>query len=227
MNLRSSTVKPTRPYVSPQRGLQAQTTRALIVSTAEALFLRDGFAGTTVAAIASAAGVSVETIYKAFGGKAGMIRAICEKGLAGSGSIPAETRSDELQHSARDPRSIIEGWGLLTAEVSPLVAPTLLLLRDAAATDSGMAELLEELSSARLARMTRNASTLAAAGHLRAGITVDHAAEVLWTYSSPELYELLVMKRGWSLDRYGSFIAEAMIAALLRECHHPQPSPAE
>ena len=37
----------------------------------------------------------------------------------------------------------------------------------------------------------------------------------MWTYSSPELYELLVVTRGWPLERYGAFISEAMIAALL------------
>jgi hypothetical protein len=63
--------------------------------------------------------------------------------------------------------------------------------------------------------MTRNARNLAAAGHLRHDITVEQAGEVMWTYSSPELYELLVVTRGWPPERYGAFIAEAMIAALL------------
>jgi hypothetical protein len=59
------------------------------------------------------------------------------------------------------------------------------------------------------------AHLLAAAGHLRPDVTVEQAGEVMWTYSSPDLYELLVIKRGWPLGRYGAFIAEAMIAALL------------
>ena len=66
-----------------------------------------------------------------------------------------------------------------------------------------------------MARMTRNAKTLAAGGHLRRGISVRHAAQVLWTYSSAELFELLVIRQGWSPRRHGEFIAEAMIAALL------------
>ena len=215
MNLRRSAVNPTRPYASPRRDQQAQATRTLVIEAAKKLFLLDGFAATTITAVASAAGVSVETVYKAFGGKPGLVRAICEKGLAGSGSISAETRSDELQRSERDARAIIRGWGRLTIEVAPLVMPTLLLLRDAAIGDAGMAELQAELEAARLARMTQNARTVAAAGHFRTGITVDYAAEVLWTYSSPQLYELLVINRGWPLERFGSFIADAMIAALL------------
>jgi hypothetical protein len=63
--------------------------------------------------------------------------------------------------------------------------------------------------------MSDNARRLRGAGHLRAGITLAQAADVLWTYSSPELYELLAVRRGWTAERFGRFVADAMIAALL------------
>ena len=100
-------------------------------------------------------------------------------------------------------------------EVAPRVAPVLLLVRDAAASDPELTRLQEEMDASRLTRMTHNARTLLKDGHLRAGITLDAATDVLWTYSSPELYELPVIRRGWSVERYGRFIADAMIAALL------------
>lgn len=210
------TVKPRRRYDSPRRAEQAQQTRAAVTSAAQRLFLRDGFAVTTIAAIAAEAGVSAETIYKAFGGKPGLVRAICDRALAGEGPVPAQARSDHLQASEPDPRAIISGWGALTAEVAPRVAPILLLLRAAAVTDPQMADLRTEIETSRLRRMTSNARRLHQAGHLRAGLTADHAGEIMWTYSSPELYELLVLRRGWSPRQYGAFIAEAMTAALLQ-----------
>jgi hypothetical protein len=143
------------------------------------------------------------------------VRAICDAALAGEGPVPAETRSDQLQLHESDPRKIIRGWGDLTVEVAPRIAPIMLLLRSAAAADSEVAGLLAEIDAARLTRMTGNARNLAAAGHLRHDITVEQAGEVMWMYSSPELYELLVITRGWPPERYGAFIAEAMIAALL------------
>lgn len=143
------------------------------------------------------------------------MRAICEHALAGEGPVPAETRSDDLQRTEPDPRTIIRGWGTLTAEVSPRISPILLLLRAAASTDPQMAGLRAELDASRLHRMTGNARSLADAGHLREGITAEQAGEVLWAYSSPELYELLVLTRGWPASRFGDFIADAMIAALL------------
>ena len=208
-------VKPRRRYDSARRAEQARQTRSSILETARQLFLRDGFAGTTIAAIAAEARVSVETIYKAFGGKPGLVRAICTAALAGEGTVPAETRSDQLQLHEPDSRKIIRGWGELTVEVAPRISPIMLLVRSAAAADPEMAGLLAEVDAARLSRMTANARNLALAGHLRPDITVEQAGEVMWTYSSPELYELLVLKRGWPPGRYGAFIAEAMIAALL------------
>ena len=209
------TVKPRRRYDSLRRAEQARQTRAAVTGAAQRLFLRDGFAATTIAAVAAEARVSVETIYKAFGGKPGLVRAICDQALAGEGPVPAEARSDDLQASEPDPRKIIWGWGTLTAEVAPRISPILLLLRAAALTDPQMADLRADIDASRLSRMTRNARTLANGGHLRDDITVERAAEIMWTYSSPELYELLVLNRRWPAGRYGAFIADAMIAALL------------
>jgi AcrR family transcriptional regulator len=99
------------------------------------VFLRDGYASTTVQAIAAAAGVSPDTIYKTFGGKPRLVRAIRDRALEGEGPVPAEQRSDEIQRRASDPRLIIKAWGSFVAELAPRVSPVLLLIRDAAATD--------------------------------------------------------------------------------------------
>jgi len=184
-------------------------------SLTPALFLSGGYAATTIAAVAATAHVSVETIYKGFGGKPGLVRAIVEKGLAGEGPVPAEQRSDLIRDTEPDPRRILAAWGAFTAELGPRVVPILRLVKEAAHGDSQIADLLDEISAARLARMTLNARGLAEAGHLRPGITVDQAADVLWAYSSPEVYELLVISRGWPAARYGSFVVQGLIAALL------------
>ncbi|MCU1384438.1 MAG: putative transcriptional regulator, TetR family protein [Acidobacteria bacterium] len=204
-----------RQYDSARRRQAAERRRDAIVDTARRLFLRDGFARTTIATIAGDAGVSEETVYKTFGSKTALVRTIRDRALAGAGPVHAERRSDRMQAGAHDARTIIRGWGVLTVEVAPRVAPILLLVRDAAASDPELATLRDEMDAARRTRMTRNARTLFKAGHLRRGITLAAAADVLWTYSSPELYELLVIRRGWAIARYGRFVADAMIAALL------------
>jgi AcrR family transcriptional regulator len=215
MDPNASPVKPKRPYDSVRRREQARQTHQAILDTAQRLFLTHGFAPTTIAAIAQGARVSVDTIYKTFGGKPGLVRAICQRALAGEQPVAAEARSDALHASEHDPREIIHGWGKLTTEIAPRVAPILLLVRTAAAADPEMAGLQSELNAQRLKRMTRNARNLANANHLRENLTIEVAGEIMWTYSSPELYELLVLTRGWPLERYGAFIADAMITHLL------------
>jgi len=204
-----------RRYDSSGRRERARQTRDQITGIAKEMFLADGYAGTTVAAIAAAAHVSVETIYKGFGGKPGLVRAIIDKGLAGEGPVPAEQRSDHIRDTEPDPRKILAAAGAFTAEIAPRVAPIFLLARDAAVGDPEIAATLEEISAARHERMTVNARGLAKAGHLRPGLPVEQAADIAWAYSSPELYELLVLRRGWTPEQYGQFIAQALTAALL------------
>lgn len=217
MNPSPDPVKSARRYDTTRRREQARQTRERIVRTAMNQFLDRGYSATSVAAIAAEADVSVDSIYKSFGGKPGLIRAIFERALEGEGPVPAEQRSDRLQAEESDPRKIIEGWGRFLVELAPRGSPILLLVRSAAATDPALVALLDEIDASRMSRMTTNARRLHRAGHLRPGISVRAAADVLWTYSSPELYDLLVLRREMPLRRYGAFVVDATIAALLPE----------
>lgn len=208
-------VKAARSYDSTRRQERARQSRERVVGVAARLFLAHGYAATSVAVIAEGSGVSVDTIYKTFGGKPGMVRAIVAWALKGEGPIPAELRSDLLQAEEPDPRKIIAGWGRFVTEIAPRASPILLLARSAAGTDPELVPLLEEIDASRLRRMRANARRLHRAGHLRPGITAAAAADVLWTYSSAELYDLLVQRRGMPLNRYGEFVTDAIIAALL------------
>jgi hypothetical protein len=131
------------------------------------------------------------------------------------GPVPAEQRSDHIRDTEPDPRRILTAWGAFTTELAPRAVPILALAQEAAASDPEIAALLDEISAARHQRMSVNARRLAGAGHLRPGITTGEAADILWTYSSPELYELLVTRRGWPAEQYGRFVGQALIAALL------------
>ncbi len=221
MERNSSPVNRKRSYDSSRRRQQALRSRAAVLEAAQRLFLSAGYSATTIASIADAANVSVETIYKTFGGKSGLVRAIWDQGLAGAGPVPAWRRSDDMQGLEADPRRVIENWGTLATEVAPRAAPIMLLVRSAAGTDPEMAALLQEADEARLARMEHNARRLSDRGDLREGMSLEQARDVLWTYSSPELYELLVLHRGWPLERYGRFVAEGVIAALLPQGAEP------
>src|SRR6476619_4223558 len=134
MSRRSAERKGQRSYDATARRERARQQHDTTLDRARALFRERGYVATTVEAIASAAGISAATVYKSYGGKAGLVRELCARALAGAGPVPAEDRSDALR-ADDDPRAVIEGWGALTTEVSPRISPLLLLLRTAAEAD--------------------------------------------------------------------------------------------
>jgi len=208
-------VKPKRRYDSTGRQAQARRSREAILDAARRQFLEGGYAATTIAAIAAEAGVSVETVYKAFGGKPGLVRAIYQRGLEGHEPVPAFQRSDAMREHETDPRAIMRHWGQLVCEVSSAVSPIARLVRAAAASDPDMAALLRASNDTREERARHHARFLRQRGYLREGVTLAEATDILWTCTSDELYDLLVVQRGWSLPRFARFLADYMIAALL------------
>lgn len=207
-----------RSYDSRRRQEAAEESRKRVLAQARALFLANGYGRTTIAAIAHAAAVSKELVYKAFGGKPGLVRAIYEQSLLGAGGTPAEERSDRAQDMVTDPRELMEQFGRFISEVSPRGSPIYLLIRDAAAGgDHEMAALLRDVDGERYQRMLHNARHVLGRGFLRPGLTPEEVADVFFMSTSAELYETLVLKRGWSADRFGRFTARTMAAHLLPE----------
>lgn len=205
-----------RSYDASLRRARAEQARERILAAARELFLTAGYGTTTITAVAHRAAVSTETVYKAFGGKPGLVRAIHQRSLLGRGPSPAEQRSDALQATETDPRVILERFGAFVTELSPLGSPVELLIRDAAANgDKDMTALLAEVDAERYKRMLHNAQTLVGRGLLAPGLSAEHAADVMWTYTAPGLYENLVVKRGWTPEAYGRFVGRALAAALL------------
>lgn len=207
-------VKSGRPYDASSRRARAQERRGAILASARELFLESGFAGTTVSAIANRADVSQETVYKSFGGKTGLVEALYRQALLGEGPVPAYERSNRLR-SLPDPYEVVRGWSRLAMEVAPRGTAIHLLVRDAALVDPGMRDLLDEMDQDRHRRMSENARYLSDAGHLRPGATAEAAADLMWAVTSPEMFELLVYRRGWTLERFADFIYDTLTNGLL------------
>ncbi len=201
-----------RRYDGAGRQARAELVRQRLISTARAVLLQEGYAELTIPTLATACGVSAESVYKRFGGKPALVRAVVEDALRGLGPVAAETRSDGLDST--DLQTLVAGWGRLAAEVAPRVAPILLLVQAAATQAPELRELAQELDENRRARMRDNARRLQRAGHLPAGLSVRRATDILWTYSSPELYQLLVLRCGWSAQQYAAFVTTGITAGI-------------
>ncbi len=153
--------------------------------------------------------MSQETVYKNFGSKPGLVRALHDEAMRGEGPVSPYRRSDSLRRLT-DPYEIVRGWSRLSTEVAPRVSPVLLLLRDAAVIQPALRDLLAELDDARHQRMSENAQFLHEAGHLRKSVSARAAADLMWAVTSPEMYELLVLRRGWSPDQYDDYVFDTV-----------------
>jgi AcrR family transcriptional regulator len=210
-----STMREKRPYDATRRQAQAQRTQTQVLAVARRRFLADGYAATSIGAIAAESGASVETIYKAFGGKARLVKAIFDAGLAGEEPQPTTEVANRLSAEEPDPPTRLRAFGALVAAIGPRVAHLALLVRDAASSDAELAAVWEQLNQERLARMAAHAEHLHRDGALRPGLSVEEARDVLWAFCSPELYDLLVLRQGWNVERFGRWVGEAYVALLL------------
>jgi AcrR family transcriptional regulator len=213
-------VKKARRYDSSGRVAQALRNRTAILDVAQRQFLERGYAATTVPSIAREAGTSVETVYKAFGGKAELVGAIYERGLIGRQQASVYERSDAMREQETNPQQILRDWAGFIAELGPDVSPIRLLMRSAAEVDPEIAKVLEKSDRERLERMRHNARFLAKRGYLRPDVTTAEAADLLWMCTSAEFFELLVQRRGWSLRRFERYVGDLLTAALLPAIHH-------
>jgi AcrR family transcriptional regulator len=206
-----------RAYDSSRRRSQARAQRGRVVDAARRRFLDDGYAATTLAAVAADADVSVETIYKSFRNKAGLLKAVFDVAVTGDDApVPVMERNWVAEVAAEpDAHEKLRCYAAQLATSMPRTAPIQLLIRGVAPLDPDIDAVWRQMQAERLTGMTAFATHLHDSGSLRPGCSVDEARDVLWTYNSVELYDLLVLERGWSVDRYRDFVAGALAAALL------------
>jgi AcrR family transcriptional regulator len=206
-----------RSYDASGRREQARARRRAVVVAAEALFERDGFRSTTIAAVAERAGVSAESIYKGFGTKAALAKAVFDFVIAGDDEpVPVWRRSEaDAIRAEPDIRRKIMLYSRGLAARQQRSAKVQILIRDGGHTDQTLTVLWQQLLAERLTGMTMLGRHLIESGQLREGIELDEVRDVLWTYTAVELYELLVVERGWPLDRYADWIGQAIAAALV------------
>lgn len=183
------------------------------------LLAERGYRETTITLVAERAGVAVPTAYKTFGNKPGMVKAAFDYAAAGDiDPTPIYQRERAMQILA-EPNPVqklkIYTDGLLGTLTRS--ARLQLVARAAAEVDPEMADIWEHMTSRRLLGMGVIATNLAEGGHLRSGLSKREAQDVLWAYTSPELYQLLVLTRGWSGPRYRDWIFRSLVDALIPE----------
>jgi len=207
-----------RNYDATTRRERARQRRRDVVLAAQELFEADGFQATTISAVARRAGVSAESIYKGFGTKAALAKAVFDFVIAGDDEpVPMVQRPEILAvQQEPDVRRKLRLYVAGLVERQQRSARVQILIRDGRHSDETLRETWQTLLDERLTGMTLFGRHLLETGDLRPGITLEEVADILWTYISVELYELLVLLRGWSLERYAEHVTTAITTAICR-----------
>jgi AcrR family transcriptional regulator len=177
---------------------------------------RDGFRPTTIAAIAAHAGVSAESIYKGFGTKAALAKAVFDVVIAGDDEpVPvAERLGMQAMRGEPDVRRKIAMFVGGLAQRQARSARVQILIRDGRHVDDSLAPIWAKLNDEGLVGMTMLGRHLLDSGQLRDGIDLDGVRDVLWDYLAIDTYERLVLSQGWPLERYSHWLARAIKNAI-------------
>ena len=210
-------VKPRRAYDSRRRQEQAAETRRRILEAALLRFGSDGYAATSMAAVAREAGVSLKTVYLGFETKAGLFRAAWHLALRGERDetpVPEQAWYRAVLDEP-DPVRKLRRNAATSSRVKVRAGRLLEALRAAAETEPELAALWGRIQSEFHAAQRGIVASLASTGALRRDLDVDGAADVMWTLNHPVVWSLLVGERGWSADRYERWLGDALCRQLL------------
>ncbi|MCI3277813.1 TetR/AcrR family transcriptional regulator [Streptomyces cylindrosporus] len=205
---------PRRPYNSERRREAARRNRAAVLEACRELLFRDGFHATTIRAVAERAGVSAETVYKSFGGKPGMVKALWDITLAGDDEpVPMADRPQtrEILRTA-DPVAKLRLYAAYVRGIHERVAALFSLLTQAGPE---VGEILETAERERLTGVTGFVTHCDEAGVLRTGADPARLVDAVWALAGPQLFTQLTAGRGWSADAYEEWLADTLTATLL------------
>ena len=201
-----------RRYESPRRREAAERTREAIVGAARTLFLERGYALTTLEQVAERAGVATPTVYATFGNKRELLFAVAQTARRGdAGPTPLLERPEIKQaHDERDPDRQIALVAAQVRRIRERTGPIARVIKLAGAVDAEIAARSAQNEQERLVSMKALARAIRAPG-----LTTASAADILFALTSNELFELLVLDRGWSPARYEKWLEQQLRAALL------------
>ena len=208
-----------REYRSELRSQQADQTRARVAQAAADLFVRDGYAATSINGVARAAGVSAQTVYNIFGTKAAVLKAAYDIALVGDADpVPLAERADvRALYADPDPVRFLRGYARLGRTVLDRAGALMLqVMAGAAAGQEDLVALSRTTNAERLVGTGMVAHRLAELDALAPDLSVDQARDRIWTLNSVEVWHLVTGTLGWTDDDYQERIGDLMCAATLR-----------
>jgi AcrR family transcriptional regulator len=200
-----------RPYHSRVRQRQAEETRRRILAAARELFANNGYAATTVEAIAEIAEVSPKTLGAVFGSKRAILAELINPKAF---STQVQQLLDELR-ATPEPSERLSFVAQITRHVYEPLVLELELVRTAGAVAPELAVLARQIEARRRQNQARLIAYLHEHGMMRPGLSFEEATDVLWVLTSYDVYRMLVVEQHWEPERYETWLAQFLIHNLL------------
>jgi AcrR family transcriptional regulator len=196
-----------RSYRSDQRAERATQTRRRVLAAAAGRFESQGYAATTVRAVAADAGVSVQTVEALFKSKPRLLKACIDVAIAGDDdAVPVLARDwTEAARSATTPGELLAVVASVIGPAQERSAGLVVAAFEGAASDVGLEELADQLVRQRRGTATWVVRELRRTSPLRA--SESEAVDTLWTLMDPAVHARLVRRLGWSRMRYERWVA--------------------
>jgi AcrR family transcriptional regulator len=211
--------RPTKksPYRSQLRAEQAAATRQLVLDAATRLFVEQGYAATSIDAIAEAAGVGRSTVFAAGGGKSWLLKTAYDRAIVGDDEpVPFLDRpAARALFAMSDPVEIVAGYVRIIADAAERVSAICEAIHRAAGCDPEVTELWTEIGEQRLNGGAAFAKLISQKRGLRKGLTVARARDIISIFNDPTLHHVLVRLRGWSQKQYRDWLTENLHHQLL------------
>jgi AcrR family transcriptional regulator len=183
-----------------RREERARHKRQRVADAALWLFLEHGYMATTIEAIARKAAVAPATVYQAFGTKQAILARILDQTIAGDAQPAALLDRDWVKQASRhpDPRQRLALVIRHTSQVAARTAPIKEVMRDAAAADPAVRQLIRDDDQRRYITQQTLVDLVIGEDSLRAGCDRDHAAATFFALVNSHSYQLLATHLGWS-----------------------------
>lgn len=196
-----------------RRERQAAQTRSEILNAARDLFAKQGYAKTSVAQIAEAAGVSVQTIYDSVGSKAAIVGGLNDQFDETGGVSEIAPRL----FASQDPREIIRLGTLISRTICERNGPISRLISTSAPAEPELAAFYQEGLRRHREGVKACAAKLAGLKALRKGLSKAQAADVFAALTEPQAIFVFIDGYGWTFDQWHRWIQGVLARELLGE----------
>jgi AcrR family transcriptional regulator len=205
-----------RRYRSTRRREQAEETRSRIIAAAHNLFVARGYGRTTIAEIARAAGVAVETVYAAYRNKATLLRRVWYSAMRGDEEDVRLLDRPEIRAVLAEPdlATRLRAHAVAMTPVFRRITPLFRALQGAASSEPEAAAILAEFDERRLDAADHYARAAAATEQL--AVTERECRDLLAATLDGAMWHRLVEQLDWSDDRFAQLLGTIWVSTLVR-----------